>query len=557
MFRSVKNKSSLTRFFNRQIFTTTLLFITAVQGTLPVKAQPQILPFLPELKDSNSWLPQNSQEANVTTCIRLDGRCLFNITYPKSKIAERVETIDNRLDRITNLYFSQENPELEITQRGQENPKIYVTVGDETIQLITVGNLDLQNEGIDAETKANNIIEQLREGLIQAKNERTLESLISRGLIAIGILGGAFIINKLINRKINRLKTSQQSIGEERSDQPMSMLLTNRQHWNIKEVQYRLLQLAQAGIWVGSSLIIVGLFPYTRIAQMWLISLLRIPARLGVVGVGTYLAIRLSYALIAKLTSILMIRNLLDFHENQRLQLRINTVTVVFRSVVTIILTGSGFLIGLSLIGVNTAPLLAGLGILGVGVSLASQNLIRDAINGFFIILEDQYAVGDVIQVQDFGGFVENINLRITQLRDPEGRLITIPNSEVKIVANHSSNWSRADLLIPVSYDADIDKALHIVKDVAEIMAKDRQWRNFIVDKPEILGVDNFEQRGLIIRVWIKTKPLKQWDVSREFRRRLKVEFDKQGLPLPVPQQKVWFTNDNMNNKDQNDHIVV
>ncbi|WP_198648784.1 mechanosensitive ion channel family protein [Cyanothece sp. BG0011] len=556
----MKNKSSLIRFFNRQIFTTTLLFITTVQGTLPVKAQPQILPFLPELKDTNSWLPQNSQETNVTTCIRLDGRCLFNITYPKSKIAERVETIDNRLERITNLYFSQDNPDLEISQRGQENPRIYVTVGDETIQLITVGNLDLQNEGIDAETKANNIIEQLRDGLRQAKNERTLESLISRGLIAIGILGGAFIINKLINRKINHLKISQQSIGEERSDQPMSMLLTNRQHWNIKEVQYRLLQLVQAGIWVGSSLIIVGLFPYTRIAQIWLISLLRIPARLGVVGVGTYLAIRLSYALIAKLTSILMIRNLLDFHENQRLQLRINTVTVVFRSVVTIILTGSGFLIGLSLIGVNTAPLLAGLGILGVGVSLASQNLIRDAINGFFIILEDQYAVGDVIQVQDFGGLVENINLRITQLRDPEGRLITIPNSEVKIVANHSSNWSRADLLIPVAYDADIDQALHIVKDVAEIMAKDRQWRNCIVDKPEILGVDNFEQRGLIIRVWIKTKPLKQWDVSREFRRRLKVEFDKQGLPLPVPQQKVWFTNDNMNNKDRNDHdnhIVV
>ncbi|WP_243397329.1 mechanosensitive ion channel family protein [Crocosphaera subtropica] len=553
----MNNKSSLTRLLNHKLFTSTLLFITLFQGTLPVKAQPQIIPFLPELRDTSSWLPQNSQEANITTCIRLDGLCLFNITYPKSKIAERVETINNRLDRITNLYFSQENPELEITQRGQENPRIYVTVGDETIQLLTIGNLDLQNEGIDAETKANNIIEQLREGLIEAKNERKLESLISRGLIAIGILGGAFIVNKLIIRKINRLKTSQESIGEERSDQPMSMLLTNRQHWNIKEVQYRLLQLAQAGIWIGSSLIIIGLFPYTRIAQIWLVSLLRIPARLGIVGVGTYLTIRLSYALIAKVTSVLMIRNLLDFQENQRLQLRINTVTVVFRSVVTIVLTGSGFLIGLSLIGVNTAPLLAGLGILGVGVSLASQNLIRDAINGFFIILEDQYAVGDVIQVQDFGGLVENINLRITQLRDPEGRLITIPNSEVKIVANHSSNWSRADLLIPVAYDADIDQVLHIVKDVAELMAKDRQWRHHIVDKPEILGVDNFEQRGLIIRVWIKTKPLKQWDVSREFRRRLKVEFDKQGLPLPVPQQKVWFTNDNMNNKDQNDHIVV
>ncbi len=289
----------------------------------------------------------------------------------------------------------------------------------------------------------------------------------------------------------------------------------------------RLLQLAKAGTLVGSSLIILGLFPYTRIAQIWSIMLLKIPARLGIVGLGTYVVIRLSYAVIAKLTSALMIRNLLDFRENQRLELRINTVTVVFRSVVTIILTGAGTIIGLSVIGINVAPLLAGLGILGVGVSLASQNLIRDAINGFFIILEDQYAVGDVIQVDKFGGLVENINLRITQIRYPEGRLITIPNSEVKIVANHSSNWSRADLLIPVAYDTDIDQALYLVKDVAETMANDRQWGQFIIDKPEILGVDNFAERGLIIRVWIKTKPLKQWEVSREFRRRLKVEFDQ------------------------------
>ncbi len=289
----------------------------------------------------------------------------------------------------------------------------------------------------------------------------------------------------------------------------------------------RLLQLAKAGTLVGSSLIILGLFPYTRIAQIWSIMLLKIPARLGIVGLGTYVVIRLSYAVIAKLTSALMIRNLLDFRENQRLELRINTVTVVFRSVVTIILTGAGTIIGLSVIGINVAPLLAGLGILGVGVSLASQNLIRDAINGFFIILEDQYAVGDVIQVDKFGGLVENINLRITQIRYPEGRLITIPNSEVKIVANHSSNWSRADLLIPVAYDTDIDRALYLVKDVAETMANDRQWGQFIIDKPEILGVDNFAERGLIIRVWIKTKPLKQWEVSREFRRRLKVEFDQ------------------------------
>ncbi|MEM8780435.1 MAG: mechanosensitive ion channel family protein [Cyanobacteria bacterium P01_G01_bin.49] len=380
----------------------------------------------------------------------------------------------------------------------------------------------------------------------QAKKERQLENLAIQGLIAVGILGGTLIINVIVRRQINYLKFSQEKVAEERTDQPISMILTRRQQWNIKEVQYRLLQLAQVGTWLGGSLLILGLFPYTRIAQVWLFTLLRIPARLGIVSLGTYLIIRLSYALIAKFTSAFMARELLDFRENQRLHLRVTTISMVSKSIVTVIWVGTGIIIGLSVIGINVAPLLAGLGILGVGISLASQNLIRDAINGFFIILEDQYALGDVIQVESFGGLVENINLRVTQLRDPEGRLITIPNSEVKIVANLSSKWSRADLNIPVAYDTDIDQALKIIKDLAEAMRRDIVWRDCILEKPEILGVDNFEARGLIIRVWIITKPLKQWDVAREFRRRLKVEFDRQGIPLPVPQQKIWFADDNI-----------
>jgi len=126
-------------------------------------------------------------------------------------------------------------------------------------------------------------------------------------------------------------------------------------------------------------------------------------------------------------------------------------------------------------------------------------NLIKDAINGFFIILEDQYAIGDVIAVDKVSGFVETMNLRITQLRDSEGRLITIPNSEIKIVANLSSNWSRADLSIPVAYHTDVDKALEVIDTVAQEMSQDDLWREEILDKPEVLGVDDFGSRGVII----------------------------------------------------------
>lgn len=550
MYQTMKNQFNklffIKRFVGKKIILLFLMVFTILLVTSPAKGQPQIIPFLPDLGNRDSWLPNNAEEVNITTCIRLDGRCLFKITYPRTKISERVDTIEKRLNRITNLYLSAEDPQLSIDQRGTNNPRIYVSVNDQTIQLMTIGDLDIRNEGIDAETKASFIIEQLEQGLRQAKQERKLENLLIQGGIGIGILGGIFIINLVIRRQINYLKFSKDKVSEERTDQPISTLLTRRQQWNIKEVQYRLLQLAQVGTWLGGSLLILGLFPYTRIGQFWLITGLRIPARLAFVGLGMYVAIRLSYALIAKLTSVLMLRELLDFHENQRLQLRVTTISLVARSIVTVIWTGTGVILGLSIIGINIAPLLAGLGILGVGISLASQNLIRDAINGFFIILEDQYAVGDVIQVDSFGGLVENINLRVTQLRDPEGRLITIPNSEIKIVANLSSKWSRADLSIPVSYNTNIEQALQIIKDVAEAMRRDIIWRDHILENPEILGVDNFEERGLIIRVWIKTQPLKQWDVSREFRRRLKVEFDRQGLPLPVPQQKVWFVDDNI-----------
>ena len=173
--------------------------------------------------------------------------------------------------------------------------------------------------------------------------------------------------------------------------------------------------------------------------------------------------------------------------------------------------------------------------------ALASQNLIKDAINGFLIILEDQYALGDVIAVGNVTGLVEKLNLRITQLRDAEGRLITIPNSEIKIVANLSSRWSRADLSIPVAYQADVDQALKLIETVALDMDKDPQWQEEILETPQVLGVENFSDRGLMIRVWIKTQPLKQWDVAREYRRRLKIAFDQIGIAIPVPQQAIWL----------------
>lgn len=508
--------------------------------TLPVKAQVFVFP---DLTNTNNWLPQSEKGSEVSVCIRLDGICLFQVTAQLETISERVDLIQDRLKEISHLYFSQKYPEAKVERKTINNlPNIIVTIGGKEIRLMTVTTLDVKNEGVDTATKANFIIEQLEQGLKRGKEERKSIYLVEKGITSAAIMGSLLIINFLLSRQIKRLSSFRDRVSQSRASQPISTLLIRREQWNIKEVQYRLLQITQGGIWLAGTLVIIGLFPYTRIGKLWLITFLRIPIRIGIVSLGTYLVIRLSYALIDKFSSILFNQDLLAIESNQRLQLRLTTISLVARSIITIILVVTGIIVSLSAIGINIAPLLAGVGILGVGVSLASQNLIRDAINGFFIIIEDQYAIGDIIQVDNFSGLVENINLRITQLRDPEGRLITVPNSEIKIVANLSSNWSRADLLIPVAYETDIDQALKVVRKVAQDMTQDKSWRTDILDNPEILGVDNFEEWGLNIRVWIKTKPLKQWDVSREFRRRLKVAFDSQGLPLPIPQRKLWLT---------------
>ncbi|NJK55757.1 MAG: mechanosensitive ion channel family protein [Pleurocapsa sp. SU_5_0] len=193
--------------------------------------------------------------------------------------------------------------------------------------------------------------------------------------------------------------------------------------------------------------------------------------------------------------------------------------------------------VGLLIFGVDFTPLIAGAGLLGVALSLASQNLLKDTINGFLIVLEDQYGIGDVIDTGTWSGVVEGLNLRITQLRNSEGKLITIPNSQIGAVANLTKSWSRVDLNVPIDYETDTLTAIKIIETTAVEMSRDPQWRWQIIEAPKVMGVDDFSDRGLIIKIWIKTQPAKQWMVGREFRLRLKLAFDRAGISISVPLQ--------------------
>lgn len=518
------------------------------------KATAQI-PLLPQLLPSPSSVSNDANNRLVTGWIYLDGRRLFQIAASRSNFPERSEDIQKKLEKIAQNYFqSPAKTAVKVEVRKVNDlPVIYIN-GQ---YLMTITSEDAGLREVDMLTSANQIAESLQEDLQQAKQERQTQFLIDQGKIAAGIgltmivmSWGVYSWQRRSKNDVVYPLASQPPRGPLNSPtsaaaQPITTQLNQQQHRHIQEVKRRLFQLTQAGIWGGGSFVILGLFPYTRPFQVGILTAAQFPLRLGVVFLVTYVAIRLIYALIDRFTTTLISSGaLLTPESSERLQLRVSTFSGVTKSIATGICIGVGFLLALVSLGIDIVPLLAGASLVGVAVSLASQNLIKDAINGFLIILEDQYALGDVITVGNVGGLVENLNLRMTQVRDSEGRLITIPNGEIKVVANLSSRWSRADLTIPIAYQADIEKALKLIESIGFEMDKDPQWERQILETPQVLGIDQFGDRGLIIRVWIKTQPLKQWDVAREFRRRLKVALDQAGISISVPQQAIWVNDE-------------
>ncbi|MGF1489902.1 MAG: mechanosensitive ion channel family protein [Prochloraceae cyanobacterium] len=522
----------------------------------PVKMQ------VPNLQELPSLIPNKEENQNRETkapnaCIKIENiSCPFKIAAKeKNQLDARVRQIQLVIKEVINSSSFKNNEEIKVWTEGTVN-NIYIQVGDsQPIRLMNVTAEDATiEEKVSQEQRAEQIVAQLREGLEVTQAQIQPDYLKEQGFKAISLAALTLLMTLAIIKAKSELKEvkSEPIDIDPDSAEKIETQLTRSQKSNLIEIKRTLLNIALGGTWIGASIIILGLFPQTIWLQKWVITAFRIPARLGLVSVLAYVSIRLSYALIARFNQALTTNSiLLVGEENRRLQLRIATITKVTQGIVTLSFTIVGVLVGMASIGIDIAPILAGAGLIGLAVSFASQSIIKDTLNGFLIIAEDQYAVGDIINVGEYSGLVENINLRITQLRDAEGRLITIPNSEIRVVANLSSHWARADLNIPVAYNTDVDKALGTITEVAEKMTADSSWKEKILESPQILGVDNFSDRGAIVKVWIKTQPLQQWAVSREFRRRIKIAFDRAGIPIPMPQQQVWFQ------RDRNSHSVA
>jgi len=212
---------------------------------------------------------------------------------------------------------------------------------------------------------------------------------------------------------------------------------------------------------------------------------------------------------------------------------RIETLSRVFRYIATIAIGAIAIMEVLHEIGISIAPILAAAGVVGVAVGFGAQSLIKDFFTGFFLLLENQIRQGDVVEVGGKGGLVEEVTLRYIKMRDYDGNVHFIPNGTITTVTNMSRGYAQSVIDVRVTYGANTDEVIKVMKQVGEELRKDKEYKNKIMDTLEIAGVENWLESALILRCRFKVLPLEQWGVKREYLRRLKYAFDSSGIEIP------------------------
>jgi len=253
------------------------------------------------------------------------------------------------------------------------------------------------------------------------------------------------------------------------------------------------------------------------------------PVKIALIFAVAYIARRILYRLLGRMI-------------NGKAR-RVETIAALFRSIASATVWTIAVFMALSELGLNLGPLIAGAGIVGVAVGFGAQNLVRDFLSGIFMLMEDQYGVGDVIDAGSATGTVESISLRTTRLRDVNGTVWHLPNGHIERIGNQSQQWSRAVLDVDVSYQTDISHATDVIKCTAQTMCEDPAFADSVLAEPEVWGVEDLGPDSVTIRLVLKTAPHEQLTVIRELRARIKAAFDEAGIEIPFAQRTVWHRN--------------
>lgn len=258
--------------------------------------------------------------------------------------------------------------------------------------------------------------------------------------------------------------------------------------------------------------------------------------RLLLIAAASVLLVRLLSSLVNRILHLMANGSGATISEAEK---RARTMASLLRTVGTAFIIVVAVLMALREIGLDITPLLAGAGVAGLAIGFGAQSLIKDVIAGFFILMEDQFHVGDVIQAAGVSGQVERMSLRTTIVRDLQGTVHFIPNGEIKVASNLTKEWSRAVLEVGIDYQEDLDRTLHVLAEVGRELAADASFGPMVLEPPQVLGVESLGESQVTLRLLIKTLPSKQWDVARELRRRIKNRFDREKIALPYPHRVV------------------
>ncbi|WP_372727653.1 mechanosensitive ion channel family protein [Nocardioides sp.] len=235
---------------------------------------------------------------------------------------------------------------------------------------------------------------------------------------------------------------------------------------------------------------------------------------------------------------------------------RAKTMGGLLKSIVTGVVAAIIGTMMLSEIEVDIAPIIASAGIIGVAIGFGAQTLVKDFLSGIFMIFEDQYGVGDVVDLGEATGTVEAVSLRVTRLRDVNGTVWYARNGEILRVGNMSQNWARTVLDVSVGYQEDLARVRRVLKEVAHDLWLDDDFRGQIIEEPEVWGVQDLAADGVTVRVTLKTAPLEQWAIAREMRERIKARFDYEGIEIPFPQRVVWQRSEATKAEDAPDQVA-
>ena len=258
--------------------------------------------------------------------------------------------------------------------------------------------------------------------------------------------------------------------------------------------------------------------------------------------VGTLVLLRVTKFTFDKLRKTLISRAATpDIFDSLESEKRINTLIGILQKLIKILVLAMCFVILLGKFGVNIGPILASAGIMGLAIGFGAQELVRDFISGFFLLLENQIRTGDVAIINGTGGQVEKIELRTITLRDFAGVVHIFQNGKINTLSNMTKEWSAVVFDIGVAYKEDVDRVIDIMKAVGKELQEDVDFKDKIIEPIEVVGLDNFADSALVIKARFKTQPIQQWNVGREYRKRLKKSFDLNNIEIPFPHTTVYW----------------